>query len=98
MARRTFEVIDVTEILMHWHAGRSQLQLAARLGVDPKTIRKYVAPALAAVLAPGGPALSEAQWAELVPGFLCVCQAAGSWVVESLPAVAREVTCPKSRR
>jgi len=25
-------VIDVTEILMHWHAGRFQLQLAARLG------------------------------------------------------------------
>ena len=24
MARRTFEVIDVTEILMHWHAGRSE--------------------------------------------------------------------------
>lgn len=62
-------MIDVTEILMHWYAGRSQLQLAASLGVDPKTIRKYVAPALAAGLVPGGPTLSEARWAELVRGW-----------------------------
>ena len=23
MARRSFDVVDVTEILVHWHAGRS---------------------------------------------------------------------------
>jgi len=28
MARRTFDVIDVTEILMHWHAGRSKNEMA----------------------------------------------------------------------
>ena len=33
MTRRTFDVVDVTEILIHWHAGRSQLQLADSLGV-----------------------------------------------------------------
>jgi len=31
MARRTFDVIDVTEILMHWHAGRSKNEMAASL-------------------------------------------------------------------
>jgi fermentation-respiration switch protein FrsA (DUF1100 family) len=44
MARRTFDVIDVTEILMHWHAGRSKNEMAQSLGVDRKTPRKYIAP------------------------------------------------------
>ena len=38
-------MIDVVEILQHWHAGRPKLVLSASLGVDPKTVRKYVAPA-----------------------------------------------------
>jgi transposase len=33
--------------------------------VDPKTVRKYVAPAVAAGLVPGGPALSREQWSAL---------------------------------
>jgi site-specific DNA recombinase len=41
-------VIDVTEILVHWHAGRSLNEMSGSLGVDRKTIRKYVAPAVAA--------------------------------------------------
>ena len=53
MARRTFDVIDVTEILVHWHAGRSLSEMSQSLGVDRKTIRKYVAPAVAAGIAPG---------------------------------------------
>ena len=53
MARRTFDVIDVTEILVHWHAGRSLNEMSGSLGVDRKTIRKYVAPAVAAGIAPG---------------------------------------------
>ena len=53
MARRLFHVIDITEILVHWDAGRSQSEwLAARL--DGKTMRKYLAPAVAAGMAPGG--------------------------------------------
>ena len=55
MARRTFTVIDVVEILAHWYAGRSKKQVAASLGVDRSTVAKYVAPALAAGLVPGGP-------------------------------------------
>src|SRR5258708_29279972 len=66
MARRSFHVIDITEILVHWYAGRSQYELADSLGVDRKTIRKYLAPALTAGMAPGGPPVSEADWAALV--------------------------------
>jgi Mu transposase, C-terminal domain/Integrase core domain len=66
MARRTFDVIDVTEILVHWHAGRSKNEMAGSLGVDRKTLRKYIAPAEAAGIAPGGPAKTAEEWAELV--------------------------------
>lgn len=66
MARRQFEVIDVVEVLEHWHAGRPRSVIASSLGVDPKTVRKYIAPAEAAGLAPGGPALTRSEWAGLV--------------------------------
>ena len=66
MARRTFDVIDIVEILVHWHAGRPIAVVVESLGTDRKTIRKYVAPAEAAGLAPGGPPLSRDQWAALV--------------------------------
>jgi transposase len=69
MARRSFDVVDVTEILIHWYAGRSQSEVSVSLGVDPKTIRKYLAPAVAAGLAPGGPAMSAGDWGELVAGW-----------------------------
>src|SRR5438105_989558 len=69
VARRTFDVTDVTEILVHWYAGRSQSEVATSLGVDRKTIRKYLAPAMAAGMAPGGPPMTTVQWAELVEGW-----------------------------
>ncbi len=59
-------MIDIVEILIHWYAGRSQHELATSLGVDRKTLRKYVAPAQAAGLAPGGPPMAEADWRKLV--------------------------------
>src|SRR6266498_3205865 len=69
MARRSFTVVDVTEILIHWYAGRSLSEVSDSLGVDRKTIRKYLAPAVAAGITPGGPARSSAQWAALVAGW-----------------------------
>lgn len=62
-------MVDVTEILVHWRAGRSLSEIAESLGVDRKTIRKYVAPAIAAGLEPGGPAKSDSEWAALVRGW-----------------------------
>jgi transposase len=84
MARRTFDVIDVTEILVHWYAGRSKSEMAASLGVDRKTLSKYIAPAALAGLRPGGPPMSEARWAELVR----------QWFPELADTRLRQVTWP----
>jgi len=84
MARRQFEVIDVVEVLQHWHAGRPKSVVASSLGIDPKTVRKYVAKAEEAGLVPGGPALGRAEWAELVRG----------WFPELVDAKARSLTFP----
>jgi hypothetical protein len=62
-------MIDIVEILIHWYAGRSQNELAASLGVDRKTLRKYTAPARAAGIEPGGPPMAEADWRSLVTGW-----------------------------
>lgn len=62
-------VADVVEILMHWHAGRRMGELSSSLKVDPKTVRKYTAPAVAAGVTPGTPALTVEQWATLVEGW-----------------------------
>jgi transposase len=88
MARRTFDVVDVTEILIHWHAGRSISEVAASLGVDRKTIRKYLAPALAAGMTPGGPPPSNHEWAELVAG----------WFPQLADTRLRQVTWPEIGR
>ena len=84
MARRTFDVIDVVEILEHWHAGRSKMAVAASVGVDRETVRRYVAPAEAAGMVPGGPRFSRAEWAELVAG----------WFPQLVDAKARSLTFP----
>src|SRR5664280_854479 len=59
MARRAFQVIDVVEVLQHWHAGRPKTVVAASLGVDVKTIRKYVAAAEAEGIRPGDGLVSD---------------------------------------
>lgn len=62
-------MVDVTEILIHWHAGRPKAEVARSLGVNRETVGKYVAPAEAAGLVPGGPPLSAVQWAALARGW-----------------------------
>ncbi len=59
-------MIDITEILVHWYAGRSQHDVAGSLGVARGTIRRYVEPAIAAGFVPGGPPMTETDWAPLV--------------------------------
>jgi transposase len=85
MARRSFTVIDITEILTHWHAGRSLNEIHESLGVDRKTISKYVAPAVRAGIAPGSPALSQVQWGALVR----------DWFPELVDTTLRQVTWPE---
>src|ERR1700751_4460260 len=65
MARRTFTMVDVTEILQHWYAGRPKVEGARSLGVDAKTVRRYVA----AAEAPAGPPVSEEQGGALARGW-----------------------------
>src|SRR5690242_16142881 len=89
MARRTFEMIDLIELYEHWWAGRSQVEIAASLGIDRKTIRKYLAPAVEAGLVPGQvpagrPAMTRADWREL----------AGAWFPVVADAGLRQVTWP----
>jgi transposase len=59
--------------------------MSVSLAVDRKTIRKYVAPAVAAGMAPGGVALSQAEWAELVRG----------WFPGLVDTSLRQVTWPR---
>ena len=77
-------MIDVAEILVHWHAGRSLSEMSQSLGVDRKTLRKYVAPAVAAGIVPGGSAKTEEEWHELVRG----------WFPELADTRLRQVTWP----
>jgi transposase len=84
MARRTFDVVDIIEILVHWHAGRNNSEIAASLNVDRKTARKYIAAAEAAGMRPGGPALSEAEWDARVR----------QWFPELADTRLRQVTWP----
>ncbi|MFF7988039.1 IS21 family transposase, partial [Streptomyces sp. NPDC007901] len=62
-------MVDITEIYVHWYAGRSKSALAASLGVDRKTVRKYLAPAEASGITPGGPPMTETDWAGLIEGW-----------------------------
>jgi transposase len=84
MARRTFDVVDIIEILAHWQAGRNNSEIAQSLGVDRKTVRKYVVAAEAAGMVPGGPAVPEERWAELVR----------RWFPELADTRLRQVTWP----
>ncbi|MET7474696.1 hypothetical protein ABZT17_10110 [Streptomyces sp. NPDC005648] len=76
-------MVDITEIYVHWYAGRSKSALAASLGVDRKTVRKYLAPAEASGITPDGPPMTETDWAGLIEGL--------RWLTPSLrpPASAR---------
>ncbi len=77
-------MVDVTEILQHWHAGRSFSEIHESLDVDRRTVRKYVAPAIGAGMVPGGPPVSEERWGELVR----------EWFPELADVSLRQVTWP----
>ena len=52
--RRKFVMTDIIEIMEDWYAGRSKEAVARSLGIDSKTVRKYVRPAVAEGIVPGG--------------------------------------------
>ncbi|MCH6471215.1 IS21 family transposase [Sinomonas terrae] len=60
--------MDLVELFMHWDAGRSKSELAVSLGMDRKTVAKYLAPAEAEGLEPGL-GLSAGEWRDMVAGW-----------------------------
>ncbi len=66
MARRSFTVRDIVEVLSHWHAGRSVREIARSLRVGRHTADKLIAVAKAAGYRPGQPPLSAEQWRAFV--------------------------------
>lgn len=53
MAFRKVTMVEVKEILRQWLAGTAKKRIAARLGCDPKTVRRYVRAAETKGLKPG---------------------------------------------
>jgi hypothetical protein len=84
MARRTLDVIDICEIFTHWHAGPSKNEIAGSLGLSRNTVGKYLAAVEAAGMVPGGPAVSQQEWAGL----------ARAWFPELADTRLRQVTWP----
>jgi transposase len=79
-------VTDFVEMFRHWNAGRSQVQIYEALNIDRKTIRKYLAPALAEGLAPRpAEAFDEELWRERIR----------RWFPELVDPVARALTWPQ---
>ncbi len=77
-------MIDVVELFQHWHTGRRIGELSSSLGLDPKTVRKYLKPAIDAGIVPGGPPLGADQWAGLAEG----------WFPELVDPSRRQTTWP----
>ena len=76
-------MVDLLELFVHWEAGRSQVQIGESLGLDRKTVRKYLAPAVAEGIGPGV-AAGEAVWAERI----------ARWFPEVSDGRLRQVTWP----
>jgi transposase len=75
-------VTEFVEMFRHWNAGRSQVQISEALGIDRKTIRKYLAPALAEGLEPSPDEFDEEVWRARI----------GRWFPELVDPVARALT------
>lgn len=77
---------DFVEMFRHWNAGRSQVQIHEALDIDRKTIRKYLAPALAEGLhpAPDG-SFDEELWRARIE----------RWFPELADPTARALTWPQ---
>ena len=76
---------DFVEMFRHWNAGRSQVQIHEALSIDRKTIRKYLAPALAEGLQPApDEVFDEELWRARI----------ARWFPELVDPTARAVSWP----
>jgi transposase len=78
-------VTDFVEMFRHWNAGRSQVQISEALSIDRKTIRKYLAPALAEGVQPSPEVFDEELWRARI----------GRWFPELVDPAARSVMWPQ---
>ena len=86
VARRSWNVADFVEMFRRWSAGRSQVQIYQALNIDRKTIRKYLAPALAEGLRPSpAEVFDEEVWRARI----------GRWFPELVDPAARALTWPQ---
>jgi len=71
MAYREVTMVEVKEVLRLWMAGGKKKRIAAQLGLDPKTVRSYVAKAEATGLSPaqGEVALTDDALAAVLVGL-----------------------------
>ncbi len=71
MAYREVTMIEITEVLRQWVAGARRKQIARRLGLEPKTVRRYLRPAARGGLKPGmdAAALTEERLAAILTGL-----------------------------
>ena len=77
---------DFVEMFRHWNAGRSQVQIHQALNIDRKTIRKYLAPALAEGLQPTpDDPFDEQVWRARI----------GRWFPELIDPTVRALTWPQ---
>jgi transposase len=84
MARRTFDVVDIIEILVHWQAGRKNSEIAQSLGVDRKTVGSTPRRRRLPGWRRAGCRRGEERWAELVR----------EWFPELADTRLRQVTWP----
>ncbi|MBE3036592.1 MAG: transposase [Candidatus Atribacteria bacterium] len=61
MSYREVTMIEVKEVLRLWVAGTAKKRIAAMLGLDPKTVRRYLKVATGAGVTPGSTTVSEAE-------------------------------------
>ena len=54
MPYREVGMLEIKEVIRLWLAGRYKKRIAAQMGLDPKTVRRYIAAAQASGLVPGG--------------------------------------------
>ena len=66
---REVTMVEVTEVLRLWRAGLPRKRLAAQLGLDPKTVRRYLAAATAAGVRADGGAVTDDEVRETLLGL-----------------------------
>jgi len=77
-------VIEVQEILVHWHAGGASASCARR-SASTRRPSAYTASAIAAGIVPGGPPITTVEWTALVEG----------WFPELSDSSSRQSTWPE---